>query len=69
MKLDLSYEELHILEFLLAEGLKHEKYTLEQLEKFDHDFVYDYQKHRIALMNGVLNNLEKIYKKSFEQGV
>lgn len=66
MKLDLSYEELHILEDLLAEGLKHEKYTLEQLEKFGHDFVYDYQKHRIALMNGMLNNLEKIYKKSFE---
>ena len=42
------------------------KYTLEQLEKFDHDFVYDYQKHRIALMNGMLNNLGKIYKKSFE---
>ena len=69
MKLDLNYEELHILEFLLAEGIKHEKYTLEQLEKFDHDFVYDYQKHRIVLMNGMLNNLGKIYKKSFEKDV
>ena len=66
MKLDLNYEELHILEALLAEGLKHEKYTLEQLEKFGHDDVYAYQEHRIALMNGMLNNLEKIYKKSFE---
>ena len=66
MKLDLNYEELNILEALLAEGLKHEKYTLEQLEKFGHDDVYAYQEHRIALMNGMLNNLEKIYKKSFE---
>ena len=65
MKLDLNYEELHILEALLAEALKHEKYTLEQLEKFGHDDVYAYQEHRIALMNGMLNNLGKIYKKSF----
>ena len=28
MKLDLSYEELHILEDLLAEGLKREKVYL-----------------------------------------
>lgn len=66
MKLDLSYEELHILEDLLAERVKHEKYTLEQLEKFGHDDVYAYQERQIALMNSMLKNLAEIYKKSFE---
>ena len=66
MKLDLKYEELHILEALLAERLRDEKHNLEILERFGRDDVYAYQEHRIALMNGMLNNLGKIYKKSFE---
>ena len=66
MKLDLNYEELHILEALLAEGIRDEKHNLEILERFGHDDVYAYQEHRIALMNSMLNNLGKIYKKSFE---
>ena len=64
--INISLEELHILEALLAERLRDEKYILEILEKFGHDDVYAYQEHRIALMNGMLNNLGKIYKKSFE---
>lgn len=66
MKLDLNYEELHILEALLAERLRDEKHNLETLERFGRDDVYAYQEHRIALMNGMLNNLDRIYKKSFE---
>ena len=60
--INISLEGLHILETLLAERLRDEKYNLEILEKFGHDDVYAYQEHRIALMNGMLERLNVAYQ-------
>ena len=65
--INISLEELHILEALLAERLRDEKYNFEILEKFGHDDVYTYQEHRIALMNGMLEKLNVAYKQWLEE--
>ena len=60
--INISLEELHVLETILAEEAKRAKHGLELLEKFGHDDVYAYQEHRIALMNGMLEKLNVAYK-------
>lgn len=64
--INISLEELHVLETILAEEAKRAKHGLELLEKFGRDEFYEYQERQIALMNGMLEKLNVIYKQSFE---
>lgn len=64
---NISLEELHVLETILAEEAKRAKHGLELLEKFGRDEVYEYQERQITLMNGMLEKLNVAYKQWLEE--
>lgn len=65
--INISLEELHVLETVLAEEAKRSKHGLELLEKFGRDEVYEYQERQITLMNGMLEKLKVAYKQWLEE--
>lgn len=60
--INMSLEELHMLQDLLAEGIVKAKQRLPLLEKFGRDEFYEYQERQIALMNGMLEKLNVAYR-------
>lgn len=60
--INMSLEELHMLQDLLAEGIEKAKRSLPLLEKFGRDEFYEYQERQIALMNGMLEKLNVAYR-------
>ena len=65
--INMSLEELHMLEELLADGIVKAKQSLTLLEKFGHDEFYEYQERQIALMNGMLEKLNVAYRQWLEE--
>lgn len=66
--INMSLEELHMLEELLADEIVKAKQSLPLLEKFGRDEFYEYQERQITLMNGMLEKLNVAYRQWLEEG-
>ena len=60
--INISLEELHVFENLLAEGIEKAKQSKKLLEKYGRDEYCEYQERQIALMNGMLEKLNVAYR-------